>query len=1233
MALSKNVKGLVIELSADTKGVAQAMRDVEKRATGLSRELSDVQTLLRYDSTSVVALTQKKELLTKAVAACADKLEILREAERKYQEQAEHTEEQEKAYRALAREIDATETKMRDYEKSLDGTYRSLSTLGVETEDVQEATRRMSEEAEEARTTQQRLAERLNEINAEYSEQSGELKKINALLKGNADDTELLAQKKAVLGEAMQSCSEKIQTLEQKERDLVASGQATEAQIRDIRREAIEAEQAFYSYRDELAETDRNLTRVTLGLVELEPELDDNEQSIERNGDQLKELNTRYDSLTNQLKDVNRGLKDSAGNVDLLARKKELLATSVRTATDRIEALERAQADVERRMRSGEDLDDEYEELKTEVAKAKAELEALIRELRKINGLSDDVDELGDETKEAGNAAEKAAGGYTVFKDILADICADVLREFVELMKEATKYILQTGMDFEASMSKVKALLPQAEATKEAMAELTALAMDMGAKTKFSAGESAEAMTYLAQAGWGVEQIMAGLPGVMALAATDGIDLATAAEICANALNSMGYEAADAADFADVLAVVAAASCTNVEEMGYAFQYVGPVAGALGYEIDDLAVALGLMADAGIKGEKAGTSLRSLFTNLAKPTDAMAAAMERYGISLTNSEGEMLPFMDIMAQLRNVFAGLTEEEQAALAATLAGKTGMAGLLAIVNAAPDDFYEMMQAIDESTGAADRMATAMQDNLAGDVEKLGGAFETLSIKIFNGFSEPLREATQALTGFLEGTVSLPELLSTIGDVFMDMAAGFAEFLPMLAEMGDQLIHFLIDGITNGLPRLFESVNSIAQTIGQYLAEMAPTFLQFGIDLVMNIAQGLSDWIPNLITIGANIIGSLSSGIQQTTADFISNALTILDGFADKLASAIPVLIEKGAEFLMNMAKGITQALPEFIARAPEIISKFANIINDNFPTILAKGVGIIWELIKGIIKAIPDLIANIPKIITAIVDVWEAFNWLSLGKKAIDLLGKGIKALWGWLKNIGKGTADLIINVLKNLPQTLLNLGKNAISFLGNGIRGCGTLIKNAAKFIWDTIVNFLKDLPSKMLEIGGDIIRGLWSGIQNMMSWLWDKVCDFGGTIIGWFTDLFDINSPSKVFAEMGMYIDQGLAKGILDNIDDPLDAASKMAAGVLGTMDGFDGMSVERSIKNGEVRRVMEVTATSDNTMLGKLDSIVSAIERGQVLTIDGKALVGGTAQMYDNRLGQRRALAARGAI
>lgn len=1162
---SKTVKGLTVEINGDTTKLGKALQTVERQSRNLSKELTDVQKLLRYDSTNVEALTQKKELLTKAVAACADKLEILREAEKQVQEQFKKGDVSEEQVRALKREIEATDIKMKDYQKSLDGTYGSLNKLGVETEDVQEATKRMAQETEDSKSTMQKLTEALDGTDAKLKGLGKELGEIDKLLKTNGDNADLNAQRMKVLEETWNACSEKVYYLEKAAAELQEqfkrneiSGDQLREGLRSIERQTIECQSVMERYGNELR-------GVTTEQDQFGAEVGDTEPHIDRIGDRVKELDERYEQLTSQLRDVNTVLKQSPGNVTALAAKKDILSRAVATATERVDALRKAQQQAKRQFEIGEISDDQFDDIRIATAKAEAELEDMSGELRDLGtkGVKN-MDKLEDETKEAGGAAEKAKQGFTVFKDVLADIIADVLREFVDLMREATGYILQVGMDFEKSMSKVNAIL---QPTGEEMENLTQLALDLGESTAFSAVEVADAMTYLAQAGWTYEEIIAGLPGVLALAATEGMDLATAAEICSDAMNSMGYDASQAGKFADVLATVAAKSSTNVTELGYAFQYVGPIAGALGFEIEDVAVALGLMADAGIKGERAGTSLRSILTNLSKPTAEMQAAMEKYGISLYDSEGNMLSFSEIMVQLRDVFSGLTEQEQIALATILAGKTGMSGLLAIVNASPEAFNGMCEAMDESTGAAEKMSTTMQDNLAGDVEKLGGAFDTFAIKIVQKFNEPLRQAVQAITGFLEGSLSMTDMLNMLKDAFLQMVEGFKEYLPTLQQMGSELLAFIVDGIATGFPLLIDTLLEMVSTIGQYLAEQAPAIVQFGADLIGHLIQGIVDLFPMLIDIGGDILGSLSTGIEQGTEDFISNALTLTDGFIGKLEVSLPNFIEKGGEFLINMAKGISDALPEFISRAPEIISRFAKMISENSTKIYKVGLELIWELIKGIIKAIPELIMNAPKIVMAIVDVWNACSWWNLGKAAIELIGEGIMSLLGWLGDIGK------------------------------------------------------------------NLVIGLWEGIKSMGNWLWDQVCGFGDWIIGGIADIFGIHSPSTVMAEMGKYLDQGLAKGILDNMSDPLNAASKMAEGVIGTVGGFDGLSVERSIKQGDVRKVMEVTAMSDNSVLGKLDSIVSAIKQGQVLTIDGKALVGSTAQMYDNNLGQRRALVARGAI
>lgn len=1128
---SRTIRGLTVEIGGDTKKLSDALKAPEKQLKTLSSELTDINKLLRFDPSNTDALTQKTTLLSKAIESCADKLDILYRAEQKMAAMTSRTEKEEEQYRALQREIMETESKMGNYQKQLNGTYTALGKLGVATGEAKDAIERMKEETEASKSSYQKWSESMAEVNKHSSALSKELNDINKRLKEDANNTELLVQKKQALAEMVEECAEKLVLLKLREKEVqeaMDAGDDVGAEYRELRREIMDAESSLTGFNRELAETDGKLLRMANGLDDLADEADD----------------------------------------------------------------------------AADELDD----------------------------LADEADDAGDKMSGLGTLAGKAGDGFTTFKGVIANLISEGLEVLIEKLIEVGQYMGTMGMEFGETMSKVEALIDPAERTAENMDALTEKAMEMGAKTKFSANESAQAMTYLAQAGWNTEQMLSGIDGVMALAATDGIELATAAEITAQAINALGYEASDAGKFADLLAVTAAKTCTDVEEMGYAFQYVGPVAGALGFEMEDLAVAMGLMADAGITGQKAGTSLRSLFTNMAKPTASMATAMEKYGISLTTASGEMKPLTQIMGELRGVFDGLTEAQKTELAATLAGKTGMAGLLSIVNAAPEDFEGMIAAMEESNGAATEMATIMQDNLAGDVEKLRGAFETLSVSIMQNFDQPLRDAAQAVTEFLDGNISMQDMLVQLTDALAQMGQKFMEYMPTLQQMGSDLLIWIVNGITAGLPALMTAATNLVASLGTKIAEAAPTLVNIAGSLLTSFVQGIFNFIPQLITSAAQIVSSLAQGITQNTTNFVSKALDLLNGFADKLTVALPKLIQSGMDFIMNMVKGLTQALPDFIARAPEIISKFANLINDNFPTILAKGVGIIWELIKGILKAIPDLIANAPKIIRAIVDVWEAFNWLSLGKKAIDLLGKGVKSMLSFIKSAGTTIKDGIVNIIKNLPGQLKTLGKNAIDDLGGAIKNGWSTVKSAATTIFDGIVNFFDGLPGKMLTIGKNLVQGLWNGISDMTGWVIGKIQGFGESVLDGIKDFFGINSPSREFAKIGRYLDEGLAKGLLDYADDPVKAAQEMAAGVL---DGasMDGLALERDLQNRTMKHAMSVTTAADSSMLGKLDKILTAIEKGQIITLDGKALVGGTVNAFDTALGQRRMLAARGAV
>lgn len=305
----------------------------------------------------------------------------------------------------------------------------------------------------------------------------------------------------------------------------------------------------------------------------------------------------------------------------------------------------------------------------------------------------------------------------------------------------AAKKTIDVGKSFEAVMSEVQAI---SGASGKDLEKLSAKAKQMGATTKFSATESATALKYMAMAGWKTNQMVSGLSGVMNLAAASGEDLGTVSDIVTDSMTAFGLKAKDSGHFADVLAKASSSSNTNVAMMGETFKYVAPLAGSMKYSIEDTATAIGLMANAGIKGSQAGTSLRSIITRLVKPPKDAATALNALGISTTKADGSMKPLRETMAELREKFSGLTESQKASYASSIAGQEAMSGLLAIVNASDSDFNKLQKAIDNSSGAAKKQADVMNNNLQGALYDLGSVAESVGIGIYEDIKTPLTKA---------------------------------------------------------------------------------------------------------------------------------------------------------------------------------------------------------------------------------------------------------------------------------------------------------------------------------------------------------------------------------------------------------------------------------------------------------------------------------------------------------
>lgn len=370
-------------------------------------------------------------------------------------------------------------------------------------------------------------------------------------------------------------------------------------------------------------------------------------------------------------------------------------------------------------------------------------------------------------------------------------------------------YAIKVGSDFEAGMSKVQAI---SGATQEEIDKLTEKAKEMGAKTKFSASESAEAFQYMAMAGWKTEDMLNGIEGIMNLAAASGENLASVSDIVTDALTAFGLQAKDSAHFADVLAKASSSSNTNVGLMGATFKYVAPIAGSMKYSIEDTAVAIGLMANAGIKGEQAGTALRSMLTRLVKPPKEASDALNKLNISAKNSDGTMKPLSQTLKELRTKFSKLNDSQKASYASSIAGTEAMSGMLAIVNASDADFEKLTKEINNSEGATKKMADTMNNNLKGATTIMKSNMESLGIAIYDKFKGPATKGIKSVTEALEKLTK-----STSSGKLSRSLDKIAQSFGKLIEKGGNLIAKVLPKLIDGFAWILDHAGTIAKVIG--------------------------------------------------------------------------------------------------------------------------------------------------------------------------------------------------------------------------------------------------------------------------------------------------------------------------------------------------------------------------------------------------------------------------------
>lgn len=512
----------------------------------------------------------------------------------------------------------------------------------------------------------------------------------------------------------------------------------------------------------------------------------------------LNGVNSEIRNTQSQLKDVERLLKLDPSNTELLKQKQKLLADAVGETRQKLETLKQAEQQAQEQFAKGKISEEQYNALKREIVATEQQLKSLEQAAGNSNVALQKIGEAGEKFQAVGEKIKGAGEKLLPVTGAVVGIGAAAVK---------------TTADFDSSMSKVKAI---SGATSEEFGQLRDKAREMGAETKYSASEAADAFGYMAMAGWKTEDMLSGIEGIMNLAAASGEDLAATSDIVTDALTAFGMTAKDSGHFADILAAASSNANTNVGMMGESFKYVAPLAGTLGFSAEDVAVALGVMANSGIKASQAGTSLRSALTRLAKPTKEMGVVMDEFGISMFNSDGTAKSLGEIMDTLREEIGGCDESVQAYVATTLFGQEAMSGMLSIVNASEEDYKKLSRAVSDCDGRSKEMADTVQDNLAGQLTTLKSQLQEAAISIGDTLIPMIRSLVSKIQEWVDWYNNLNE-----GQKQTIVAVGL-----VVAAIGPLLI--VIGQMSIGIGALMSAVSAIGPMLTALSASGGPLFL---------------------------------------------------------------------------------------------------------------------------------------------------------------------------------------------------------------------------------------------------------------------------------------------------------------------------------------------------------------------------------------------------------------------
>lgn len=898
----------------------------------------------------------------------------------------------------------------------------------------------------------------------------------------------------------------------------------------------------------------------------------------------LKTVNTSIRSTQSALKDVNRLLKLDPSNTELLSQKQRLLKDAIAATKEKLDSLKVAQEQAKQQLENGELGQDKYDALQREIVETEEELRRLQQEAATTNTALSKIDVAGQKMETVGNsiagAGKKMMGVTTVIGGV--GVAA-----------------VKTAADFDSAMSQVAAV---SGATGKDFDALRNKAREMGAKTKFSATEAAEAMNYMAMAGWKTEDMLDGIEGVMNLAAASGEDLATTSDIVTDALTAFGLSAKDSGHFADILAAASSNANTNVSMMGETFKYCAPIAGALGFSAEDTAEAIGLMANAGIKSSQAGTALRTIMNNLAGDVKISGKAIGDVTIATTNADGSMRDLSDILADCRSAFGNLTESEKAQAAESLVGKNAMSGFLALMNAGQGDIDKLSSAIDNCDGSAEKIAMTMQDNLAGQLTILKSQLQELAISFGDILMPAIRSIVSKLQGFVdklngmdEGTkrtivtiallvASIGPLLVIIGTAISKIGVAMQGFVKL--ANGISKLKIAIQGGTGVLGKLGAALGGISAPVLAVVAVIAVLVAAFvhlwktneGFrDAIIGTWNRIKDTISGFCQ---GIVDRLNAlGFQFT--DIVDVLKTAWDGFCQILAPIFEGVFNNIANILSTVTGVITGILDVFIGiftgnwsqawtGVKEIFSSIWNGISSFFTNILnvIKGVadvvlgwfGTSWNEVWTNIKTFFEGIWN--SIATFFTTIWETLkNVVTVGIMAIgSILSAAFDIITLPFRFIWENCKEIIISVwdaIKSKVTTVIHAVASVISTVMNAIKTVFSTVWNAIKTVVTTVVNAIKSVVTTVFNAIKNTATTVWNAIKTAVT---TPVNAIKSTVTTVFNSVK--STVSSIFNGIKSTA-TSVWNGIKSAITTPIEAAKNKVKSVVDAIKGFfSGMKI-----------------------------------------------------------------------